>query len=44
MKEIRCKECKKLLARVKGTSFKIETKCPKCKKLHIHVEAQEAQG
>jgi len=44
MKEIRCIECKKLLGRVPDDAeFEIELKCTKCKKVHIYIEALEAQ-
>lgn len=31
LKEVRCKKCKKLIAKVKGTA---EIKCPRCKTLN----------
>ncbi len=42
LKEIRCEDCKKLLAKLKDDD--IELKCPRCKKVNKEkIEALEAR-
>ena len=35
MKDFRCKECNRLLAKVEGNS-RLEIKCPRCKTMNFH--------
>ncbi len=37
MEEFRCKECRRLLAKVEGAA-KVEIKCPRCKTMNLYLE------
>jgi len=38
MKDFRCKECHRLLARVDGVGAQVEIKCPRCKAMNLFSE------
>ncbi|PID66570.1 MAG: hypothetical protein CR975_02015 [Gammaproteobacteria bacterium] len=35
MKDCRCHNCGKLLAKIKGEKARIEIKCPRCKTINV---------
>jgi phage FluMu protein Com len=37
MRELRCRRCKRLLARVEGET-RIEIKCPRCKNINLFMD------
>ena len=38
LKDFRCRECNRLLAKVAGSGLQVEIKCPRCKMLNMFSE------